>query len=143
MTANERGTDPKAWPAQDLPRRAAVPQGPSPCSSTSPAGWLRYLNAIFLLLLLGVLIVGIPGRIDRQRLWLQVTTCLMIGFITDTTARAATGLVQSIFAHASFTSAVDLFTAGTSGVADERPRLRAVVLEPRLGQIRAPSSSPT
>jgi hypothetical protein len=37
---------------------------------------------LFLLMFLGVLIVGDPGRIDRERWWLRVSTTLMIGFIT-------------------------------------------------------------
>jgi len=46
---------------------------------------------LFLLGFLGVLIVGDPGRIDRERRWLRVTTTLMIGFITVTTAPSGDG----------------------------------------------------
>lgn len=73
-----------------------------------------YLYPIFLLVFLGVLIIGDPGRIDRERRWLRVTTFVMIGFITVTTALTALRLVHGIFTHAPFTSPADLFTIGAS-----------------------------
>ena len=35
-----------------------------------------------LLVLLAILIIGDPGRIDRQKPWLRTTTSVMIGFLT-------------------------------------------------------------
>lgn len=67
---------------------------------------------LFLLVFLGVLVVGDPGRIDRERRWLRVTTALMIGFITVTTALGAARLVHGILTHAPFTSASQLLTIG-------------------------------
>jgi hypothetical protein len=67
---------------------------------------------LFLLVFLGVLIIGDPGRIDRERRWLRVTTTLMIGFITVTTALGALRLVRGILTHAPFTSASQLLTIG-------------------------------
>jgi hypothetical protein len=55
----------------------------------------RFIYPIFLLCFLGVLILGDPGRIDRQRRWLRVTTLLMIGLITVVTAAAAVRLVAA------------------------------------------------
>ena len=36
---------------------------------------------VVLLVLLAVLIIGDPGRIDRQKAWLRIVTGLVIGFI--------------------------------------------------------------
>ena len=49
----------------------------------------RFVYPILLLCFLAVLIIGDPGRIDRQRRWLRVTTLLMFGLITLATATAA------------------------------------------------------
>ena len=82
----------------------------------------------FLLCFLGVLIIGDPGRIDRQRRWLRVTTLLMFGLITLATASAAVRLVDGILTDARFTAAEP--TADHRGVhlADQRDRVRVVVL---------------
>ncbi len=66
----------------------------------------------FLLVFLGVLIVGDPGRIDRQRPWLRVTTQLMIGFITLVNAVSAIRLVKGILTKAPFDSPGALLTIG-------------------------------
>ena len=72
----------------------------------------RYVYPIILLCFLGVLVVGDPGRIDRQRRWLRVTTLLMFGLITLATATATVRLVDGIFTDARFTAADDLLLIG-------------------------------
>ena len=72
----------------------------------------RFVYPVFLLCFLGVLILGDPGRIDRQRRWLQVTTSLMIGLITLVTAVSAVRLVAGILTHATFTTAGQLLILG-------------------------------
>jgi len=72
----------------------------------------RLVYPIILLGFLGVLILGDPGRIDRQRRWLRVTTLLMFGLITLATATAAVRLVDGIFTDARFTAADELLTIG-------------------------------
>ena len=72
----------------------------------------RFVYPVFLLCFLGVLIVGDPGRIDRQRHWLRVTTVLMIGLITLVTAVSALRLVAGILTHATFTTAGQLLILG-------------------------------
>lgn len=67
---------------------------------------------VFLAVFLLVLIVGDPGRIDRDRPWLRVTTGLMIGLITLVNAVAAARLVGHILAGRSFGSAEALFATG-------------------------------
>jgi hypothetical protein len=72
----------------------------------------RFVYPMFLLCFLCVLILGDPGRIDRQRRWLRVTTFLMIGLITVVTAAAAVRLVAGILTHATFTTAGQLLIIG-------------------------------
>ena len=68
----------------------------------------RLVYPIILLCFLAVLVLGDPGRIDRQRRWLRVTTLLMFGLITLVTASAAVRLVAGIFTDARFTTASQL-----------------------------------
>ena len=49
-----------------------------------------------LLALLAVLIAGDPGRIDRQKAWLRITTGVVIAFITVANLSAAVRLVADI-----------------------------------------------
>ena len=51
----------------------------------------RWLLLVILVVLLGVLIIGDPGRIDRDRTWLRVLTVGMLGVIT--VANASSGVV--------------------------------------------------
>ncbi len=67
---------------------------------------------VFLVVFLLVLVAGDPGRIDRNRPWLRVTTGLMIGSITLVNAVAAARLVADILAAKSFGSAEELFATG-------------------------------
>ena len=66
----------------------------------------------FLVVFLVVLIIGDPGRIDRNQPWLRVTTALLIGLITLVNAVAAARLVTDILADRSFGSAEELFATG-------------------------------
>lgn len=66
----------------------------------------------FVLVFLAVIIVGDPGRIDRQRRWLRVTTGLMIAFITAVNAGSAVRLVVGILTNASFDTAAALLKIG-------------------------------
>ena len=72
----------------------------------------RFVYPIFLLCFLGVLIIGDPGRIDRQRRWLRVTTLLMTGLITVVTAVSAVRLVVGILTNATFSTASQLLIIG-------------------------------
>jgi hypothetical protein len=63
--------------------------------------------------MLGVLIIGDPGRIDRQAPWLRVLTDLLIGLITIVNSAAAIRLVTSIIETDPFTNdAKTLLAAG-------------------------------
>ena len=64
------------------------------------AAWLFLL---VLAILLGALIIGDPGRIDRDRPWLHNLTSGLIGLITFVNADAAVRLVVGIVDVSSFT----------------------------------------
>ena len=52
-----------------------------------------------LLALLAALIIGDPGRIDRQKTWLRIVTSTMIAFITVANLLAAVRLVRDNIAN--------------------------------------------
>ena len=67
---------------------------------------------IFLLVLLVVLVLGDPGRIDRVNPWLRNVTGVMIAFITLGTAASAARLVVGLLHGADFSSPTELLTIG-------------------------------
>ncbi len=77
--------------------RAVLP----PQIRTGDARWLFLVVVGGLLLLL---IIGDPGRIDRQSQWLRVLTGTLIGFISLVNAGAAVRLVANIISGAHFTT---------------------------------------
>lgn len=72
----------------------------------------NYGYPALLLVLLGALVIGDPGRIDRERPWLRVMTGLVIGLITLGVAVSAVRLVVGILEKASFDSAGQLLSLG-------------------------------
>ena len=56
----------------------------------------RWLLLVIVVAVLGVLIIGDPGRIDRDRPWLRVLTVGMIGVITVANAASAIALAVDI-----------------------------------------------
>jgi len=67
-------------------------------------GDARWVFLTVVVVLLGALIAGDPGRIDRDLPWLRVLTGCMIGFITLANAGAAIRLVASIIDVSPFTN---------------------------------------
>ena len=65
-----------------------------------------------LVVLLLVLIVGDPGRIDRDRPWLRAATIVMVSVITAATAAASIRLVVLILGPEDFASASVLLVGG-------------------------------
>ena len=51
----------------------------------------RWVVPVVLLALLAVLIIGDPGRIDRQKPWLRIVTGIVIAFITVANLFSAAG----------------------------------------------------
>ena len=64
----------------------------------------RPLLVVVLAVLMGALIVGDPGRIDRKKTWLRVLTGVLIGVITVVNAGASVRLVYAIVQTEPFTN---------------------------------------
>ena len=73
----------------------------------------HWIYPAFMVVFLVILVVGDPGRIDRERRWLKVTTGLMIGMITLVNAVSAARLVDGILTKGhSFDTARQLLIIG-------------------------------
>ena len=103
-------------------------------------GWIFQL---LLLAFLGVLVIGDPGRIDRESRWLHLTTNLMIAVITVGNMWAAGRLVRGILTNAKFTDAEDLLQIGASVWLVNIIAFAALVLASRLRRCRARASGNT
>ena len=64
----------------------------------------RPLFVVVLAVLMVALIAGDPGRIDRQKTWLQVLTAVLIGVITLVNAGSSVRLVYAIIKAEHFTA---------------------------------------
>lgn len=65
-----------------------------------------------LAILLGVLVIGDPGRIDRDKRWLRIVTGIMIGWITIATMVSVVRLIVGILQKADFATPGQLLTLG-------------------------------
>jgi uncharacterized membrane protein len=65
-----------------------------------------------LAILLGVLVIGDPGRIDRDKRWLRIVTGTMIAWITIVTVVSAVRLILGILQKADFATPGQLLTLG-------------------------------
>ena len=73
----------------------------------------RWVYGLVVLVLLGALIIGDPGRIDRQKTWLRVLTISLIALISADNAIEAVRLLVSISSARPFTEdANKLLVAG-------------------------------
>ncbi|MGO9457103.1 MAG: hypothetical protein ACLP62_08665 [Acidimicrobiales bacterium] len=79
-------------------------------------GDARWLFLVLLVTLLGALIIGDPGRIDRDRPWLTGLTSVLIGVITIANADAAVRLVVSIINVSSFTNDAKVLLASGGAI---------------------------
>ncbi len=89
--AGERGEH--WWPVATAIIAVAGLHGALPARYRVQPAWVV---PVVLLALLAVLIVGDPGRIDRQKTWLRVVTGTVITFITVASLLAAVRLVVDI-----------------------------------------------
>lgn len=76
----------------------------------------RWLFLVVVLVLLAILIVGDPGRIDRDKPWLRRLTAGLIGVITLVNAAAAVRLVVSIVDVAPFTTDAKVLLASGGAI---------------------------
>ena len=72
----------------------------------------HWVYPAFIGVFLVILVIGDPGRIDRDRRWLRVTTDLMIAVITLVNGVAAGRLVAGILHKHAFESATQLLLTG-------------------------------
>jgi hypothetical protein len=79
-------------------------------------GDARWLFLVVVLVLLAVLVIGDPGRIDRDSTWLRVMTITTIGLITAVNASAAVRLVAALLRGASFTNDANVLLAAGGAV---------------------------
>ncbi|HBJ73692.1 MAG TPA: hypothetical protein DDY88_08335 [Actinobacteria bacterium] len=73
---------------------------------------LHYAYCVLLLVMLIVLIVGDPGRIDKQHRWLRIVSGALIALITALTMMSAARLVLGILEHADFATPAQLLIIG-------------------------------
>ncbi len=88
---------------------------PSELRSLPPEllGDSRWWYLVVITVLLGALVIGDPGRIDREATWLRVLTITLIGLISADNAVVAVRLVASIASDRLFTNdANELLIAG-------------------------------
>ena len=71
---------------------------------------------MLLVVLLGILIVGDPGRIDRDRPWLHNLTSVLIGLISVANADAAVRLVVGIIDVSGFTQNAKVLLASGAAI---------------------------
>jgi hypothetical protein len=110
----DRGIGEPRWPmalgiiAAGLLRAALAPQLRN--------GDARWLLLVVLAGLLIALIIGDPGRIDREKPWLHVVTIILIAFITLANISAAVRLIVSIIHTASFTNNANVLLASGAAI---------------------------
>jgi hypothetical protein len=80
------------------------------------AGDARWVSILVALALLTALIIGDPGRIDRDSTWLRVLTGTLIGLISVVNATAAVRLVAAIISVAKFTTDANVLLASGGAV---------------------------
>jgi hypothetical protein len=79
-------------------------------------GDARWLFLVLLVALLGALVIGDPGRIDRDLRWLKVLTSIVIGMITLANADAAIRLVVAIINVSQFTNNAKVLLASGGAI---------------------------
>jgi hypothetical protein len=75
------------------------------------AGDARWAFGVLLVVLLAIIIIGDPGRIDRDSAWLRAATGTLIGLISVVNASAAVRLVAAIVGAAPFTNDANVLLA--------------------------------
>jgi hypothetical protein len=79
-------------------------------------GDARWVFAVVVVVLLAVLVIGDPGRIDRDSAWLRVMTGTLIGLISAVNATAAVRLVVGIIDLANFSTDANVLLASGGAV---------------------------
>ena len=80
------------------------------------SGDARWAFIVVVVVLLAILVIGDPGRIDRESLWLRVLTGSLIGLITAVNATAAVRLVAGIIGAANFSTDANVLLASGGAI---------------------------
>lgn len=79
-------------------------------------GDARWALIVVLVTLLAILVIGDPGRIDRDSTWLRVLTGTLIGLISAVNAAAAVRLVAGIIGAATFSTDANVLLASGGAI---------------------------
>jgi len=79
-------------------------------------GDARWALIVVLVTLLAILVIGDPGRIDRDSTWLRVLTGTLIGLISAVNAAAAVRLVAGIIGTATFSTDANVLLASGGAI---------------------------
>jgi hypothetical protein len=79
-------------------------------------GDARWAFIVVILILLAAMIIGDPGRIDRDSTWLRVLTGTLIGLISAVNASAAVRLVAGIIGAAKFSQDANILLASGGAI---------------------------
>jgi hypothetical protein len=79
-------------------------------------GDARWAFIAVVVVLLGMLVIGDPGRIDRDSAWLRVMTGTLIGLISAVNAVAAVRLVAGIIDGATFSTDANVLLASGGAI---------------------------
>jgi hypothetical protein len=79
-------------------------------------GDARWAFIVVVVALLTILVIGDPGRIDRDSAWLRVMTGTLIGLISAVNAVAAVRLVAGIISAARFSTDADVLLASGGAI---------------------------
>jgi hypothetical protein len=79
-------------------------------------GDTRWAFIVVIVVLLAVLVIGDPGRIDRDSTWLRVLTGSLIGLISAVNAAAAGRLVAGIIGAVKFSADANLLLASGGAI---------------------------
>jgi len=79
-------------------------------------GDARWVFVAVVAVLLAILIIGDPGRIDRDSTWLRVMTGTLIGLISAVNAVAAARLVAGIIRGANFSTDANILLASGGAI---------------------------
>jgi hypothetical protein len=110
----ERRPAESRWPMAVAVVAAGVLRGALPRELRN--GDARWVILLVLSVLLAVLVIGDPGRIDRDKKWLRVTTGTLIGLITLANVGAAVRMVTAIIDTDPFTNNATVLLASGGAI---------------------------
>src|SRR6266705_4007493 len=108
------GTGESRWPMALAVLAAAGLRAALPAQLRS--GDARWAFIVVVVVLLAILVIGDPGRIDRDSAWLRAFTATLIGLITAVNAAAAVRLVAGIIGAVKFSTDSNVLLASGGAI---------------------------